>query len=112
MRGEGEDDNKAILPPHILALTLDSGHLAFVYAKDSDVQGEVDFVVSMKRIDSKGVHPTHLGKSIAIDPRYGCIFVLQIIGSSGLISRSGRGHWPWLLTRTRSGCMHSIVRMS
>lgn len=76
MRGEGEDDNKAILPPHILALTLDSGHLAFVYAKDSDVQGEVDFVVSMKRIDSKGVHPTHLGKSIAIDPRYGCIFVL------------------------------------
>lgn len=72
MRGEGNDDNKPILPPHILALTLDSGHLAFVYAKDSNVQGEVDFVVSMKRIGSKGVHPTHLGKSIAIDPRYGC----------------------------------------
>lgn len=69
MRGDGEDTSKQMLPPHILALTLDSGHLAFIYAKDSEIQGEVEFVVSMKRIDENGVHPAILGKSVAIDPR-------------------------------------------
>lgn len=112
MRGEGDGDNKPILPPHILALTLDSGHLAFVYAKDSNVQGEVDFVVSMKRIDSKGVHPVHLGKSIAVDPRYACDSVSQITRLSGLISRSDRERWLLPPTRTHSGCMRSTVQMS
>ncbi|RPA94452.1 hypothetical protein L873DRAFT_1830268 [Choiromyces venosus 120613-1] len=64
------DDSKPLLPPHILALTLDSGHLAFVYAKNSEEQGEVNFVVSMKRIDQKGIRMETLGKSIAVDPRY------------------------------------------
>lgn len=64
------DDSKPLLPPHILALTLDSGHLAFVYAKSSEEQGEVNFVVSMKRIDQKGIRMEILGKSIAVDPRY------------------------------------------
>ena len=66
----GDEDKKPLLPPHILVLTLDSGHLAFIYAKSSDEQGEVNFVVSMKRIDQKGIHPENLGKSIAVDPRY------------------------------------------
>ncbi|PWW76411.1 hypothetical protein C7212DRAFT_357349 [Tuber magnatum] len=64
------DDPKPLLPPHILALTLDSGHLAFVYAKSSEEQGEVNFVVSMKRIDQKGIRTETLGRSIAVDPRY------------------------------------------
>lgn len=57
-------------PPDILALTLDSGHLAFVYAQSCSEQGQVKFIVSKQRIDSRGIHPTHLGKSIAVDPRY------------------------------------------
>ena len=68
--GAGDEDNKPLLPPQILVLALDSGHLAFIYAKSSDEQGEVNFVVSMKRIDQKGIHPENLGKSIAVDPRY------------------------------------------
>lgn len=112
MRGEGDVDSKPILPAHILALTLDSGHLAFVYAKDSNVQGEVDFVVSMKKIDSKGVHPVHLGKSIAVDPKYACDFVSQIIRLSGLISWSDRERWLLPPTRTHFGCMRSTVQMS
>lgn len=62
------DAVRARSPPDILALTLDSGLLAFVYAKDSRERGEVEFVVSTKRVDSRGVHPTILGKSISVDP--------------------------------------------
>ena len=68
MKPERTDAARARLPADILVLTLDSGLLAFVYAKDSRERGEVEFVVSTKRIDSRGVHPTHLGKSIAVDP--------------------------------------------
>ncbi|TGZ78548.1 hypothetical protein EX30DRAFT_350943 [Ascodesmis nigricans] len=57
------------LPPDILVLTLDSGYMAFVYARNCSQQGQVDFVVSKQRIDSRGRHPTHLGKSVAVDPR-------------------------------------------
>jgi hypothetical protein len=69
MNSDGNEDFKHRLPADILVLTMDSGHLAFVYAKDSPEQGQVEFIISMKRIDSKGVHPTHLGKSIAVDPQ-------------------------------------------
>jgi hypothetical protein len=67
--GNHHDDVKLRLPADILAMTTDSGHLQFVYAKDCSEQGQVDFIVSKRRIDSRGVHPTHLGKSIAVDPQ-------------------------------------------
>ncbi|KAG0644801.1 hypothetical protein HOY80DRAFT_1006716 [Tuber brumale] len=111
MRGAGEggvnsgilpgaaegDDTKPLLPPHILALTLDSGHLAFVYAKSSEEQGEVNFVVSMKRIDQKGIRTETLGKSIAVDPRYTVAPHLY------------RGRWLLLRIRTHSECTLSIL---
>lgn len=62
-------DIKLHLPADILALTMDSGHLAFVYAKNCNEQGQVEFIISRKRIDSRGAHPTHLGRLIAVDPR-------------------------------------------
>jgi hypothetical protein len=68
----GADENEDVksgLPPEILAMTLDSGHLAFMYAKSLPESEQVDFVVSKRRIDSKGVHPRNLGKSVAVDPQ-------------------------------------------
>ncbi|KAF8423083.1 hypothetical protein EV426DRAFT_534536 [Tirmania nivea] len=61
------EDTKGLLPPHILALTLDSGHLGFLYAVTKG--DEVEFVMSTRRIDTKGVHPKNLGKSLAVDPK-------------------------------------------
>lgn len=83
------EDSKKILPPQILALTLDSGHLAFLYAVNRDSEEKkIEFVLSTKTIDSKGVHPRHLGKSLAIDPRY--VWALQRNGSgSEAYNRSG-----------------------
>ncbi|KAF8544952.1 hypothetical protein BDD12DRAFT_722887 [Trichophaea hybrida] len=69
MSSYGSEDFKRRLPADILVLTMSSGHLAFVYAKDTPEQGHVEFIISMKRIDSKGVHPTLLGKSITVDPQ-------------------------------------------
>lgn len=60
------EDTKGLLPPHILALTLDSGYMGFLYAV---VKGdEVEFVMSTRKIGAKGVHPMNLGKSLAVDP--------------------------------------------
>ena len=56
------------LPADVLAVTLDSGEMAFLYARHSEEQGQVGFVESRMKIGSRGVHPSHLGKSIAIDP--------------------------------------------
>lgn len=72
IKDEGEEDDGQMRnhPPDILALTLDSGELAFLYAKDSSEQGQVEFVESRRRIGMRGVHPSHLGKSIAVDPRW------------------------------------------
>jgi len=61
------EDTKGLLPPHILALTLDSGHMGFLYAVTKG--DEVEFVMSTRRIDTKGVHPKNLGKSLAFDPK-------------------------------------------
>lgn len=61
------EDTKGPLPPQMLALTLDSGQLGFLYAISRGK--DVDFILSTRKIDSKGVHPKHLGKSLAIDPR-------------------------------------------
>ncbi|KAA8910553.1 hypothetical protein FN846DRAFT_775050 [Sphaerosporella brunnea] len=57
------------LPADILVMTTDSGQLQFVYARDCLEQGQVDFIISKKQIDLKGVHPNHLGRSIAVDPK-------------------------------------------
>lgn len=72
MQLDGDDDRKQTLPPHLLVLTLDSGYLAFVYAKDSGVQRDVEFVVSMRRIGPGGSHLSHLGRAIAVDPKSVC----------------------------------------
>lgn len=61
------EDTKELLPPHILALTLDSGYIGFLYAVTKG--DEVEFVMSTRRIDAKGVHPKNLGKSLAVDPK-------------------------------------------
>ena len=56
------------LPPHMLVLSLDSGHIAFLFAQQRGPA--VHFIMSTRRIDAKGPHPKHLGKSLAIDPSY------------------------------------------
>ena len=63
------EDRKCRLPAEILAMTTDAGYLQFLYARDCEEQGQVDFVVSKRRIGSRGVHPSHLGKCIAVDHR-------------------------------------------
>jgi len=63
------EDPKSRLPAEILAMTTDAGYLQFLYARDCDEQGQVDFVVSKRRIDNRGVHPSHLGKGMAVDPQ-------------------------------------------
>ena len=62
------EDTKSLLPPHILVLTMDSGHMAFLYA--IQMGAVVQFIMSTRRIGGKGVHPKHLGKSLAVDPRW------------------------------------------
>ena len=61
------EDTKKLLPPHILALTLDSGYIGFLYAVTKD--DEVEFIMSKVKIDEKGVNPKTLGKSLAVDPK-------------------------------------------
>lgn len=60
------EDTKGLLPPHILVLTLDSGHMGFLHAVSKGE--EVEFNLSTRKIDAKGVHPKTLGKSLAVDP--------------------------------------------
>lgn len=61
---------KLASPADLLVLTMDSGHLAFIYARDSQEQGQVDFKVSTKHLDSRGVKPSNLGRIVAVDPQY------------------------------------------
>lgn len=61
------EDTKRKLPPHILVLTLDSGYIGFLYAVTKG--DEVDFIMSTRKIDEKGVKPKTLGKSLAVDPK-------------------------------------------
>ncbi|KAI5814271.1 hypothetical protein BZA77DRAFT_107589 [Pyronema omphalodes] len=68
MNGVHHEDRALGLPPDVLVLTMDSGNLAFVYAKEAAETGEVEFVINMIRIGDKGTNPTFLGKSITVDP--------------------------------------------
>lgn len=61
------EDRKNLLPPHILVLTLDSGHIGFLYAVTKGE--EVEFILSTRKIDAMGVHPRNLGKSLSVDPK-------------------------------------------
>jgi hypothetical protein len=68
MNGVHHEDRKLSLPPDVLVLTMDSGNLAFVYAKEAVETGEVEFVINMIRIGGKGLHPKNLGKAMTVDP--------------------------------------------
>lgn len=65
---ESSKDSKIGLPADILVISLDSGHLAFIYAKNYPIHDGVDFVLSTRRVGSRGLHPKSLGASIAVDP--------------------------------------------
>ena len=59
------NDSEA-LPPQVIVLTLGSGNIMFLYAKD--VESEVIWMVSSVKITQQGSYLQQLGSHLAVDP--------------------------------------------
>jgi len=57
-------------PPQVLILSLDSGHLAFIYLiEDPSRPSKCKFVMSIRKLATETKTASSLGKSIAVDPQ-------------------------------------------
>jgi len=57
-------------PPQVLILSLDSGHIAFIYlVEDPSGPSRCKFVMSTRKLATESKTASTLGKSISVDPQ-------------------------------------------